>query len=309
MISVYSDVSNLPVAAKGAVLVIGNFDGMHKGHQALFQRAREIADRHGLPLAVMTFEPHPREFFKPEEPPFRLTLLPTKLRLFEAQGVRHVFVPVFDKAFASLSAEEFILVLTQQLHARHIVVGHDFAFGKGAKGNAALLNDTIHTTVVDAVICPQTLIYSSTRIREKLKEKDFAAAAAMLGWEWEMESPVIHGEKRGRTIGYPTANQKVASYLQLPFGVYAVEVQIEGEKDYRQGVANFGIRPMFKVEEPLLETYIFDFDAEIYGKNMRVRPIQYIRDEMSLADLGALKEQIKQDCQAARACLSFRITR
>jgi riboflavin kinase/FMN adenylyltransferase len=263
----------------------------------------------GVPLAVLTFEPHPREFFQKGAEPFRLTLLPMKARLVEPLGVRHLVALPFDAALAALPAQEFIdRILVRGLGAKHIVVGADFAFGKGRAGTVDTLREVADDglfglTVLQPVCCDEAEAFSSSRIRALLAEGKFGDAAALLGHPWEIEAEVVHGDKRGRDLGFPTANQRVTRYLRPPFGVYAVRVKIEGEDKWRDGAANFGIRPMFRIEEPIFETYILDFTGDIYGKTMRVQPIAHLRPEMSFNGLEALKERIKQDCVAARAVL------
>lgn len=305
-LSLHQDDKTLPPEALGCVLAVGSFDGVHLGHRALIAAAKAVADELGAPLGVMTFEPHPREFFRPNDPPFRLTLLPAKVRIFDSLGVDHLFSLTFDADFAGLSAEDFIsLVLEKNLHARHVVTGDDFSFGRGRTGTPDLLKKmgNFGVTLIPSSCCDDGERFSSTRIRALIADAQMRAAADMLGYAWEMEAPVIHGDARGRTIGFPTANQDVTRYVRLPFGVYAVRVMIEGETVWRDGVANFGIRPMFEVKQPLLETYIFDFSAEIYGKKMRVRPVGFIRSEMRLNGLAALKSQINLDCLAALSML------
>jgi riboflavin kinase/FMN adenylyltransferase len=309
MIALHSGYNNIPDEAQGCVLAVGNFDGVHLGHAALIQKAREIAQSLNAPLAVMSFEPHPRRFFVPAAPPFRLSLLPMKQRLLEALGVEHLFVVPFDKAFAAISADAFMQeILSNSLKIRHIVVGADFSFGHQRAGTVATLqaNGRFGVTLMPPVTSPAGEIYSSTAIREFLQAGNFAKANEFLGWNnfgknnfggaWQMEAPVVHGDKRGRILGYPTANQLVSEYTAIPYGVYAVKLLIEGEEVWRQGVANFGIRPMFQVTTPILETFIFDFTSEIYGKMMRVCPVRFLRPEMAFTGLEELKEQIKQDC-------------
>lgn len=309
MAELHNNIDSIPAPAKGGVVAIGNFDGVHLGHRALVQAAKDIAGRSGAPLGVLTFEPHPREFFQPGAGAFRLTLLPAKQRLLAGIGVQHVFALSFDEKLAGLEAEAFVdEILVGALSARHIVVGADFAFGRGRSGNAATLQKAADTgrfglTVIDPVCCDGSEVYSSTRIRALLQAGKFEDAAALLGHPWEIEAEVVHGDKRGRDLGYPTANQRVPRYLKPPYGVYAVRVMIEGEKAWRTGAANFGIRPMFRIEEPIFETYIFDFAGDIYGKIMRVQPIAHLRPEMAFSGLDALKERIKQDCVDALAVL------
>lgn len=306
----HKEYKNLPASARGAVVAIGNFDGVHLGHQALITAALRLARQDNAPLAVMTFEPHPRAYFAPDSLPFRLTLLPEKFRLLGLLGVEHVYALAFDAALASLSAERFVQeVLREGLGARHVVVGADFAFGKGRGGTIATLEAVVRTGVFGLTVHPLAgageAVYSSTRIREKLAQGDVDGAAQMLGRMWEMEGVIVHGDKRGRTLGFPTANQRMEQYQRLPFGIYAVEVCIEGETRVRGGVANFGIRPMFRINEPILETFIFDFAQDIYGKNMRVRPLRRLRAEQAFEDISGLLAQMKQDCLDARAVLKF----
>ncbi|TAL37174.1 MAG: bifunctional riboflavin kinase/FAD synthetase [Alphaproteobacteria bacterium] len=309
MDELHNNIDNIPPRARGGVVAIGNFDGVHLGHRALVQAAKDIADKGGAPLCVLTFEPHPREFFQKGGEAFRLTLLPAKRRLLSELGVRHVVALNFDEKLAGLSADEFIeQVLVKGLGARHIVTGSDFAFGRGRSGNVATLQKASQEgrfgfTAIDPVRCDGSEVYSSTRVRALLQAGKFGDAAALLGHPWEIEAEVVHGDKRGRDLGYPTANQRVSRCLKPPYGVYAVRVMIEGETVWRRGAANFGIRPMFRIEEPIFETYIFDFAGDIYGKTMRVQPIAHLRPEMAFNGLEALKERIKQDCVDAQAVL------
>lgn len=322
MMNVHNDLSRLPDAARGCVLAIGNFDGVHKGHQRVIAEAQRWARAAGAPLGVMTFEPHPRAFFQPGIAPFRLTPAPAKARLLAALGVDHLFVPAFDAAFAALDAQAFIALLTDTLQARHVVIGHDFAFGRGRAGTLAQLGAALPTTVVAPVCDGSGIAYASSEARAALLAGDLARAEAILGRPFEIEAEVIHGNKRGREFGMPTANQTTGDYLHLPYGVYAVEALIEGEKDtaggkedttggkaaWRPAVANYGIRPMFEVAEPLLETHLFDFSGDLYGKVLRVRPVRYLRGEAKFPSLDALIAQMKDDCLRARAILSSQET-
>lgn len=304
---------NIPKAARNAVLAIGNFDGVHLGHRFLIAEAGKTARARGLPLAVMTFEPHPREFFQKNGAPFRLTLLPLKRRLMAEIGVQHLFSLPFDADFAMISGENFVRdILVGCAEARHIVVGDDFAFGRGRSGNvetlrAAADDGTFGLTALAPLRDGGNLIYSSSRIREHLSRAEFDAAAELLGWRWSFMDTVVHGDRRGHALGYPTANQEVLRYTRLPYGVYAVRARVEGMETWHGGIANFGIRPMFKVPAPLFETHLFDFSDEIYGKLLEVQPLRFLRAEMSFSEIAALKEQIAQDCLAARSVLkSFR---
>jgi riboflavin kinase / FMN adenylyltransferase len=301
MRNLYEDMTALPALPQGTVLAIGNFDGVHPGHAALVARAQDIARMQKLAAAVLTFEPHPREFFAPEGAPFRLSLLPEKARRLSALGAAHIFAPAFDAGFAGLSAGAFMAFLRDRLHARHIVVGADFAFGKNRSGTVETLRGMFDVTVITPVTCDDGAAYSSTRIRDLLRRGDLAGAAGLLGRPWEIEAEIVHGDKRGRELGYPTANQQVDRYVRIPFGIYAVRAFIEGEDRPRAAVANFGIRPMFRIRQPIFETHIFDFHQSIYGKIMRVEPVKYLRAEKIFDGLGTLIAQMKQDCLAARA--------
>jgi riboflavin kinase/FMN adenylyltransferase len=307
MTTLYANSKDIPAAAKGCVLAIGNFDGIHQGHRALIKQAADIAKAARAPLGIVTFEPHPRQFFQPEAEPFRLTLLPMKQRLLQELGVDHIFALSFNRELSQLTGEEFIdRILMHDLKARHVVVGENFAFGRGRSGTVQTLaaaHDKFKLTVVKPVLSQQGQLYSSSAIRELLKQGQFAAAEKGLGWPWQIETLVVGGDKRGRELGYPTANQNVPDYVQIPYGIYAVRVRIEGETTWRDGVANFGVRPMFQIPQPIFETFIFDFSSEIYGKNMRVQPVQHLRPEQSFTDIAALVAQMKEDCIMAKAVL------
>jgi riboflavin kinase/FMN adenylyltransferase len=191
------------------------------------------------------------------------------------------------------------------LKVKHVVVGENFVFGKGRSGTVATLAacDKFKLTIVKPVASPEGQIYSSSIIRNLLQQGDFAGAEKLLGWPWQIEMPVAHGDKRGRELGYPTANQNVPDYIRIPYGIYAVRVQIENESQWRHGAANFGIRPMFEIAQPIFETFIFDFNDDIYGKTMRVQPVQHLRPEQAFKGIPALITQMKEDCIAARAVL------
>lgn len=304
MIHVHEDMSDIPAAAKGCVLAIGNFDGVHLGHRRLIEEARTLARAMGAPLGAMTFEPHPREVLQPTGRPFRLTLLPAKQRVMAQLGVDHLFVPAFDGKFSTLSPEGFIGLLKNDLGVRHVVTGADFQFGRAAAGNIALMEKHLDVLAVAPVTTPDSVAYSSTRVRAAIQKADFAQAAQLLGAPWYMEAPVIHGNKRGRTLGMPTANQHVPRYVQMPFGIYAARAQVSGSDVWHPAAANFGIRPMFEVSQPLLETHLFDFNADLYGKILRVAPVKFLRGEAKFDSLDDLVVQMKQDCLDARAALS-----
>ncbi len=309
MTILHNSLERLPAAAEGCVLAIGNFDGVHRGHRALIGQARALAATLQAPLGVITFEPHPRRFFQPAAEPFRLTLLPMKQRLMAELGVEHLFDVPFDRQLSLLTGEEFIdRILVQRLKARLVAVGENFVFGRDRSGtvrtlDAAAAAGKFKLSVMPSALSPQGQAYSSTAIRELLQQGQFFAAEELLGWSWQIEAPVVSGDKRGRTLGYPTANQNVPEYVRIPYGIYAVRLRIEGETVWRDGVANFGIRPMFQIAQPIFETFIFDFSGDIYGKNLCVQPLQHLRPEMSFPNIAALTAQMKEDCIAAKAVL------
>lgn len=301
---IFRHYENLPEAARGATIAIGNFDGVHRGHQALIAHAKSLGGR----LAVLVFEPHPQEFFRPDSPRFRLTPFRAKARLLEQYGVNTLFALHFDAAFASLSADEFIArVLVEGLGARQIIVGEDFQFGKGRTGNLDLLRKRgaelgVEVTTFDLVGEGITSKISSTRIREALREGKPDVAAGLLGHAWTVEGRVETGDRRGRTIGFPTANVSLEGYLEPALGVYAVRVELGGK--HYNAVANFGRRPTFDKKDVLLEVHIFDFAGDIYGQQIVVSFMKFLRPEMKFPGLDALKSQIQKDCQQARAVLN-----
>jgi riboflavin kinase / FMN adenylyltransferase len=296
-----------PPQWKGAVVALGNFDGVHKGHQELVAHARDKAKALDAPLLVLTFEPHPRRFFVPDTAPFRLTLPPAKIRLLAEHGVQAVLAQRFDTAFAALSAAAFIDdVLLAGLGARHVVCGYDFTFGVRRTGNVEQLRENgkakgLGVSVLDPVM-REGEIYSSTRIREALRAGWASEAAELLGRDWEIEGVVELGDQRGRTIGFPTANVGLGEHLRPRFGVYAVRALIEGK--WRDAVANLGRRPTFGKLKENFEVHLFDFSGDLYGHTLRVALVDFIRPEMKFAGLDQLKAQIAADGQAARAILA-----
>ncbi len=299
---------------KGSVLALGNFDGVHLGHQAVIRAAMEAGATAGLPHAVMTFEPHPRALFNPDQPPFRLTPFRVKARLIEALGVDVCFMPHFDKSFASQTAEDFVAdLLVGCLGVRRVVVGYDYVFGKGRQGTGAFLQrmgDVLGFSVT--VVPPATAgggeVYSSTRVREYLVAGRPDEAAKLLGHYWEIEGRVEHGDARGRTIGFPTANIHLGEYQRPATGVYAVRAGIDagGATRWMDGVANFGRRPTFDKTDELLEVHLLDVDEDLYGRHLRVALIDHIRPERRFDGIDALKAQIVEDATRARAILAAR---
>ncbi|HEY2070761.1 MAG TPA: bifunctional riboflavin kinase/FAD synthetase [Rhizomicrobium sp.] len=302
---------DIPDAFRGAVVALGNFDGVHKGHQALIAQAAALAAERGAPLGVIAFEPHPQEFFRPGGESFRLTPFRAKARLISELGADVLFALSFDAEMAGKSAQEFVLdVLVDGLGIGCVVVGSDFQFGKGRAGNITVLSymgemEGFGVEIFDAVTAGGEKI-SSTQIREALKAGRPADAAKLLGHWWSVEGRVEHGEKRGRTIGVPTANMRLTDCLNPAFGVYAVRATLyEDDRPVltKDGVANFGIRPMFEIKVPLLETWLFDFDGDLYSKHLAVEFVSYLRPEANFDGLDALKAQIAKDSDNARKVL------
>ncbi|MEQ8355445.1 MAG: bifunctional riboflavin kinase/FAD synthetase [Kiloniellaceae bacterium] len=314
--AIFRHSSDPPAEARGAVVVIGNFDGVHRGHQLLLADARRLADAMSAPMVVLTFEPHPRSVFLPEQPPFRLTSLRAKAHALQEAGVDHLFVLHFDRTFALKSAGAFVEdILVGDLAARHVVVGWDFCFGHKRAGNVALLKSMgakhgFGVTGVEPVMTGGGEIYSSSIIREHLRQGRPATAAELLGRPWEIEGRVEHGDQRGRTIGFATANIGLGDYLRPALGVYAVlagrdpGVEHGGETRWLPGVANLGRRPTVAGEDVRLEVHLFDFADDIYGETLRVRLIDFIRAEKKFDGLGALQAQIALDCGQAREILA-----
>jgi len=302
----------LPAPVRGAAVAVGNFDGVHPGHQAVINEAGVIAKDAGRPWAVLTFEPHPRRLFDPDGPPFRLTPLHAKAREIAALGVDVLVVQRFDTPFCRLPAETFVTdVLVDGLGASHVVSGYDFVFGHKRRGNCEMLLAMgkrlgFGFTAVNAVTDAGREAYSSTRVRERLVAADPKGAARILGRPFEIEGRVIAGDKRGRSLGFPTANVRLGAYLRPANGIYAVRAAADNgpQPAWLDGVANIGHRPMFPSNEVLLEVYLFDFDGDLYGRRLRVRLIDYLRPEKTFDGIAELKAQIADDSARARRILA-----
>jgi riboflavin kinase / FMN adenylyltransferase len=316
---IFRHFEDVPGVLQGAVVAIGNFDGVHRGHQALIAQARALAEERKSALAVLAFEPHPAEFFRPRPDSIRLTPLRAKARLLAELGVDAMFALTFDESMANRSAADFVCdVLVKGLGLSGVVVGPDFEFGKGRGGNVATLGymgemEGFSVTCFDMVTAAKIAgdaaaeKISSTRIRASLKAAMPEEAARLLGRWWAVEARVEHGDARGRQMGFPTANMHLGHCLAPAFGVYAVRVTIlENEKPVgrHDGVANFGIRPMYQIDVPLMEAHLFDFDGDLYGKHLSVELIAYIRPEAKFASLDALVAQIGADAATARKILA-----
>jgi len=314
----YRHYDRVPTDGQGAVVAIGNFDGVHRGHQAVIDAARAQADALGAPLGVLTFEPHPRLVFQPDQEPFRLTAFRTKARLLRALGVERLYCLPFTPRLAGLEAEDFVRrVLVEGLGIRHLAVGDNFRFGRKRGGDVGLLQRLgdrcgFGTSILKPVGGSLAAAYSSTQVRSYLRDGKATRAALMLGRYWEIEGRVRHGAKRGREFGFPTANIRLHDSLIRPaFGIYAVRAACVPHDDdakapvWRAGVANLGIAPMYGYDEPLLEVNLFDFDGDLYDRNLRVAFVDYLRSEQRFDDIEALKAQMADDSRKARETLAW----
>ncbi|KJZ23993.1 bifunctional riboflavin kinase/FAD synthetase [Tritonibacter mobilis] len=293
---------------RGATVAIGNFDGVHRGHRSVIDLARQAAPE--APLGVMTFEPHPREFFAPNAPPFRLMSAEARAHRLEKIGVEKLYQLNFNHALSSLTPEEFARkVIAEGLGLRHVVVGADFCFGKGRAGTVEDLQRFGQEMGFGVTIAPlmeySKHTVSSTAIRTALSEGRPRDAAAMLGHWHRIEGEVIGGEQRGRELGFPTANQSIDGLHPPAFGVYAVLVDVlDGpHKGSYHGAASVGVRPMFDGEQPNIETYLFDFKGNLYGVHLSVGLVDYLRPEMTFDGLEPFIAQMQADCDQARAIL------
>jgi riboflavin kinase/FMN adenylyltransferase len=309
---VFAGNETVPDAARGAVAAIGNFDGVHRGHRAVIERTGALAAERGAPLGVVTFEPHPRQFMRPDDPPFRLTPAASRTRLLDGLGVDRLYALRFDEWLRGLTAEAFVTeVLARRLGLFHAVVGYDFTFGHDRTGNVDVLRAVagrsgIGVTVVEPVAQGGEKI-SSSAVREHLRGGEPDKAAKLLGHTWEIEGEVVQGDQRGCLLGFPTANVAIPPESLVPnLGVYAVRVALadDAAPAWRNGVANIGLRPTFGKDKVSLEAHVFDFDGDLYGKALRVAFIAFVRPEMKFAGLDALKAQIAADSETARKVLS-----
>ncbi|HUG63419.1 MAG TPA: bifunctional riboflavin kinase/FAD synthetase [Methylomirabilota bacterium] len=303
-----SGLDDAPPALRGAHVAIGNFDGMHRGHQAVLESALQASAPAGRPAVALTFEPHPRDFFKPTEPVFRLTPPAAKARVAAALGLQGLVAVPFDASVAALPAERFVqAVLRDALAVSGVSIGWNFRFGAGRGGtpevlSALGLDHGVTVAVVEPFRSEDGSVVSSSRIRDLIGEGDIAAAAGLLGYRWFFDGVVVNGEKRGRTIGYPTANVRLAPEVRLAHGIYAVVAEFGGER--RHGVASYGRRPTFDNGAAVFETYVFDFSGDLYGETMTVTPVARLRDEMKFDNVAALVEQMDRDSAEARAMLT-----
>lgn len=300
--------SAVPEHLRGGFVALGNFDGFHLGHQAVVGRAIERARAAGRPAIVATFDPHPMRYFRPDSPYFRLTSLDQRAALFAAAGVDAMYVFDFDAALAALSAEAFVTErLVGDLGVAGVATGEDFTFGKGRSGDIPLMRalGEVNGFAVDTIAPVQLdgATVSSTRIRAALRDGDPRAAARLLTRPYAIEGVVQHGDKVGRTLGFPTANIDLTNYLRPRFGIYAVRGRLPDGR-VLDGAANLGVRPSFDPPKELLEPYFFDFAGELYGRTIEVELVSFIRPEAKFEGLDALVAQMARDCDAARRILS-----
>jgi riboflavin kinase/FMN adenylyltransferase len=290
---------------KGAVIALGNFDGVHRGHQSLMQQTCAIAKKMGAPSAVLTFEPHPVSVLKKDIPPFRLTPFHLKASLLKDLGIDILYVCRFNEALSKMTAPDFITeLLIKKLGAKHLVTGDNFIFGHKRSGSTTLIESlssslgfgyTKMQNVEDAGIS-----VSSTGIRQSLSTGKPEVAAQLLGRNHMIEGRVVTGAQRGRELGFPTANLRLKSHFRPLYGAYVVQVQVEGDAAWHPAVANLGINPMFKLDAPVLEAHIFDWNRNIYGKFLRIQLLSFLRPEQKFESVPALTQQMELDCQNAK---------
>jgi len=295
----------IPDELRGAIIALGNFDGFHLGHQAVAGRAVQRGAHERRPVIVATFDPHPVRHFRPDSPPFRLTTLDQRQRLFGQAGADAMLVFNFGAELASTTAEEFVAgILADRFGAVGVVTGEDFTFGKNRGGTAGVLRELgasrgIIAETVEAVLIDGVRI-SSGRIREALQSGDTATATRMLTRHFAIQGTVIHGDKRGRELGWPTANLELGNYLRPRYGIYAARVTLDDGSEHA-GVASLGVRPTFDPPKELLEAVLFDFEGDLYGRTIEVALHEYLRPEMKFDSIDALKAQMDADAKQARA--------
>ena len=301
----------LPNSSRGAIVALGNFDGVHLGHRGVIGRAAELAHTERVPLGVLTFEPHPVMVLRPETSPRRLSPFRVKVRRLRECGVEILYMLPFSNAFSQKTPEDFVRkVLVDDLGACHVVVGHDYRFGKSRVGDCQFLARAgqefgFGVTEVSPIGNAGEL-YSSTRVRSYLQRGEPRLAAAILGHMWEVEARVVQGDARGRELGYPTANMECGDHVIPAYGIYAVWCGVVSSQgtDWYAAVANAGIRPMFKTNIPTLEVHLFDYDGDLYGKYLRVAFFNWIRPEEKFESIDALTEQMDEDARVAQFMLA-----
>ncbi|EQB04426.1 MULTISPECIES: bifunctional riboflavin kinase/FAD synthetase [Sphingobium] len=298
----------IPAHLRGSIMALGNFDGFHRGHQAVVSRAIDWAKAEGRPAIVATFDPHPMRFFQPDTAPFRLTTLDQRQALFGRSGADAMMVFAFDAALSARTAEDFVHLLARDMGVAGVVTGQDFTFGRGRRGTVGRLAELgaamgMTAQAVPPVIGRNGTVISSSRIREALKTGDCETATRLLSRPFAIQGRVQHGDKIGRTIGFPTANIDLGTYLRPAYGVYAVRGLLPDGR-VLDGAANLGIRPSFDPPKELLEPYFFDFSESLYDQVIEVQMIHYLRPEAKYEGMDALMAQIAKDCDDARQILA-----
>jgi riboflavin kinase/FMN adenylyltransferase len=302
---IISDYSKTPDAAANNVIALGNFDGVHKGHVEVIKTAVNIAKSNNVPSSIMTFEPHPIRLFKPGVSYYRLTSADKKAEIFEGLGVDFLYRVNFNRDFSKITARQFIEdILLNKMAASHVVTGSDFIFGYNKGGNVETLEEFSQKhgfgyTKVEEIGDGER--FSSSKIRNELKQANLEKAVAMLGRNYVISGKIIKGDNRGHSIGFPTVNVEMGEYLRPKYGVYAVNIVIEGGSAIYKGVANLGVKPTFNGTEESLEVHIFDFNQDVYGKIADVEFLRYVRGEKKFNNADELVVQIQKDCEAARA--------
>lgn len=309
---IFRDLAEIPAKYKNAIITLGNFDGLHLGHRAIIAEAKAIAAAKKYPLALMTFEPHPREFFSQEKngAGIRIYNLRSKLIAIKSLGVECVFLMRFNKQLTNLSAHDFIKnILVDTLQTKHIITGENFYFGKNRGGDKNLMTQEAAALTFDYTACSQVInengeTISSSNIRALLKQGDVKNAATLLDKPYHISGRVKHGEGRGHKLGFPTANITLDKLFLPRYGVYAVRVKINGQDEIYNAIANLGVKPTFGINAPLLEVHLFNTTQNLYGKRLCVEFIEFIRDEQKFISLDELKKQIAIDCEKAKKIMS-----
>jgi riboflavin kinase/FMN adenylyltransferase len=295
--------------SRGAAIALGNFDGLHAGHRAVIESARQASKRLGVPLGVATFEPPPRRFFQPDAPPFRLMTPRRREIALAALGVEETYLLKFGASMAAMTDREFCeTVLRDDIGAASVSVGFDFRFGKNRMGDAESLKrlggELGFEVKIVAEVASNGEKVSSSRIREAIERGDVAEAGKALGGYWIVDAIVEHGEKRGRSLGFPTANMQLGEIVHPAHGIYAVWAREDSEAAWRQGVANFGRTPTTGLRDALLEVMMFDFDRDLYGRRVHTAFATYLRPEVKFPGVDALVEQMKKDVAEAKVVLA-----
>lgn len=302
------DFERCPAAAQQSVLALGNFDGVHRGHQSILKHCVDFARTENRPAAAMTFEPHPREFFKRSAEPIRIYPFREKAELLKASGLDFLFVARFNARFAAMTADDFVgKVLCEQLKVRHVVTGYNFAFGKGRGGDTHALTEAAAARGFGFTACQaveeEGKTVSSSAVREALAAGDVALASHMLGRPYAIGGFVRHGSQEGQKLGFPTANLSLTGLFKPRFGIYAARASIEGKKPVVAAVS-LGIKPTFPGAEPLLEAHLFGVDESLYGRRLSVELVRYLREEKKFDSLQALRDQIEADCKQVKKMLA-----